>query len=166
MSMELGIPRTLKEMNGVQPADLTAAAGQKATIAVTAWGENLSYQWQIMNPGDTRWLNASGDIARQASMTMTMRKEWDGRQYRCVVRDAIGNEVKSCRMTLHVVDAPAPQAPGPLSFRADGYSLMVSWAEVPYASAYTVYMSDTNHEEDAVAAARVTENSGALSFQT
>ena len=145
-----------------QPQDLTAAAGQKATIQVSAWGENLSYQWQIMNAGESRWLNATGEIARQPSMTMTMRKEWNGRQYRCVIRDSIGNEVKSCRMTLTVVDAPAPEAPGPLSFRADGTRLQVSWAVVPYAERYTVYLSDTNHEEDAVAAARATGNQAVL----
>lgn len=70
-----------------QPQNVTMAEGYKATFSVVAAGEDLSYQWQYQKPGTTAWINASGAQAVLPDCTSTVRMSWNGRRYRCIVRD-------------------------------------------------------------------------------
>ena len=75
-----------------QPQDFTGAVGETATFTVKATGEGLSYQWQYKDPGGSAWLNSS---FKTATMTCKITAARDGRQYRCIVKDASQNSVTS-----------------------------------------------------------------------
>ena len=123
-----------------QPANVTVAAGETARISVTAIGTELTYQWQSVVSGGS-WTNVAG--ATDAVLTVTPTAEDDGRQYRCVVTDVLGNVQKTNRMTLTVA-APLA-APEIITLKQNpwtsskGYNATVGWTEIPGASGYRLY---------------------------
>ncbi len=82
-----------------QPQNFVGAVGETATFAVGATGEGLTYQWQYREPGGSTWLNSS---FKTPSMTCKITAARDGRQYRCVITDAWGNEVRSNPAAIRV----------------------------------------------------------------
>ncbi len=73
-----------------QPANQTVAAGGMATFKVTAWGENLTYQWQWSKDGKT-WKNCTSNGYNTATFSFRSAASLSGRQYRCVVKNAAGS---------------------------------------------------------------------------
>lgn len=82
-----------------QPADVTAAVGEKVSFTVTANGDGLKYLWQWSADGIT-WKNTS---TTTASYTVTPSASFNGYKYRCVITDAYGNSVTSEELTLYVI---------------------------------------------------------------
>ena len=95
---------------------------------------------------------------KQASMTLGMRPEWNGRRYRCIVTDEVGNYVKSEACTLTVTAPRKPPAPDEVTFSAEGRRLTVSWTRMPSATHYIVYWGTEDDIGKAKSAAQGTSN--------
>lgn len=82
---------SLKKIGGIteQPADVSAAAGEKVLLHVAAEGMNISYQWQWSNNGTT-WKNCTSTGSNTDTFGFKMSSTLNGRQYRCVLN--IDNE--------------------------------------------------------------------------
>ena len=80
-----------------QPTDVTVAAGENATVSVTATGDGLKYQWYYANKGSSTFSKAS---ITTATYTVAMNSTRAGRRVYCVVTDAAGNTVTSDTVTL------------------------------------------------------------------
>ncbi|MBQ6116452.1 MAG: hypothetical protein IJL08_03905, partial [Oscillospiraceae bacterium] len=82
-----------------QPDDCICAPGGTAVFAVRAVGTGLTYQWQSYVNG--KWVNNTVATARSSVMSFTASDAWNGRQYRCKITDAAGNQVISQTATLY-----------------------------------------------------------------
>ena len=85
-----------------QPESASVVLGKAATFAVSADGENLSYQWEYKKVGQSDWSKWTGKT--DASLTLKASNTNDGCQYRCVVTNEAGSSVSSIA-TLTVVSA-------------------------------------------------------------
>ncbi len=124
-----------------EPADVTAAAGEKATFSVQATGENLTYQWQYRNAGTTEWKNSGIKAAKTANMSFAVGtdKTLNGREYRCVIQGVEGVPFYTEAAVLHVASAGATITSQPtnvtaaagekatFSVKATGENLTYQW---------------------------------------
>lgn len=76
-----------------QPADVTIATGKSARFMVVAEGEGLSYQWQYSKDGGKSWISSTASSAKTATLSTTAQTAYNGRLYRCVIKDGNGNSV-------------------------------------------------------------------------
>jgi kumamolisin len=100
----------LSSLPGIQPASQTITQNQNATVAVTASGSPVSYQWQVMPAGGSTWSNLSDGGAYSGSATATLSisgvtSALSGNQYQCVVSYA-GNVTATSAPSVLVVDSP------------------------------------------------------------
>jgi uncharacterized repeat protein (TIGR02543 family) len=95
-----------------QPEDVTWEVGKTASFAVSATGENLTYQWQVKQVGKNDFSNSGAASAKTANYMFTMQSGHKGMQVRCVVTDANGasvtSEIATCveRQVLAIVSQP------------------------------------------------------------
>ncbi len=75
-----------------QPKDYTGKLNSTATFTVAAVGEGLTYQWQVSDNDGSTWSNSSVKTAKYSTKLTAAR---DGRQVRCIVTDAEGNQATS-----------------------------------------------------------------------
>ena len=87
-----------------QPQNYTGAVNTTATLAVTATGSNLKYQWQV-NTG-AGWKNVTSAGYNKASMSVTLTSARNGYQYRCIVTNSSGS-VTSDAATIALAAAEA-----------------------------------------------------------
>ena len=80
-----------------QPVDVRVPQGERAKATVKATGENLSYQWYLMNAGSTKFSKSSITTATYA---VTMSDKANGRSVYCVITDAYGTSVQTDTVTL------------------------------------------------------------------
>ncbi len=82
-----------------EPGNVTAAAGESATVSVSANGEGLTYQWYYRNAGSSEWKKAS---STGSSYTFDVTAARDGRQIRCKITDANGNSLytRTAKLTV------------------------------------------------------------------
>lgn len=85
-----------------QPTDQYTTVGNQAQFTVSANGDGLTYQWYIDRKDGNGWCQLKR-ATRAAYMTSPVELDNDGYQYRCVIKDAYGNEITSEAATLHVV---------------------------------------------------------------
>ena len=85
-----------------QPADVTVAAGKKATFKVTATGEELTYQWQYSKNGGKTWIDCTSAGHDSATFSFKPGATLNGRLYRCVVTGADGVGLPTEAATLTV----------------------------------------------------------------
>ena len=86
------------------PKDLTVNDGSSATFAISAAGDNLTYQWQQSTNKGSSWTNINGaNSSNYTTGTTTM--DMSGYQYRCIVTGA-GGSVTSNTATLTVEAIP------------------------------------------------------------
>ena len=85
-----------------QPADVTVAAGKKATFKVTATGEELTYQWQYSKNGGKTWIDCTSAGHDSATFSFKPSATLDGRLYRCIVTGSDGVGLPSNAATLTV----------------------------------------------------------------
>ena len=85
------LPTTLAVLT--DPEDTTTAVGQTVTMAITASGSNVSYQWQYSTNGGTTWTNCTTSNhsgctgATSNTLKFTGNAAYDGRIYRCKITD-------------------------------------------------------------------------------
>ena len=96
-TVTLKIPTALKITQ--QPANGYAAEGKTVRTAVTAQGDELSYQWYLSGPGETQFSPSS---VKKSAYSFTMTAKNSGRQVYCVVTDCHGNSVTSGTVTLKI----------------------------------------------------------------
>lgn len=90
-----------------QPTDQYAAIDAQAQFAVSAAGDGLTYQWYIDRNDGNGWCQLKRATSA-AYVTSPVELDNDGYQYRCVIKDAYGNEITSEAAALHVVfDIPS-----------------------------------------------------------
>ena len=105
------IPDTLTKIVS-NPEDFIGAPGEMATFTVEAEGEGLKYQWQVWKNGE--WVNCSvNDGAKTDTLTLEIKASRNENNYRCVVTDKYGYQVKSWECQLLVDEnalVPVPVA--------------------------------------------------------
>ncbi len=118
-----------------QPADKKVVVGSKATFKVTAAGDALKYQWQVLKPGAEEWVDVKK--ATKASYSLTTKASHNGYKYRCVIKNSLGT-VYTEEATLTVITVPeitaepkeaSAAAGGKVSFavKAKGKDLKYQW---------------------------------------
>ena len=83
-----------------QPVSTAVKAGESATFTVAASGSGLTYQWQYSTNKGTTWNNTSN---KTSAYKLTVKQEYNGFMYRCVVTDNSGKSVISDEAILYVV---------------------------------------------------------------
>ena len=89
------------------PTSFTLTEGNSSYFQVSVSGQGPSYQWQILTPGESTWLDLGNDSHHSGvnnyrlyvnNVTMAM----NGNRYRCVVSGTCGSPVTSRIATLTV----------------------------------------------------------------
>ncbi len=84
-----------------QPEDYSGPVGDYAVFNVSAEGEGLKYQWQVLKNGT--WTNCSkNDGAKTATFTQEIKDSRNGNVYQCVITDKYGDTVTTAEVTLTV----------------------------------------------------------------
>ena len=89
-----------------QPADQTAALGEKASFEIGANGQELTYQWQTSNNGGKSWVNSGLTGNKTNVLKVDVTSGRDGYQFRCVLTDKNGNQLTSDAAKLNVRYVP------------------------------------------------------------
>ncbi|MBR2831466.1 MAG: immunoglobulin domain-containing protein [Oscillospiraceae bacterium] len=84
-----------------QPTPQTVNAGETVSFSVTATGAE-SYQWQYSKDNGSTWLNSTSSSGKKAVFTFTATTAMNGRQYRCVVTNGVGDTTSNAA-TLTVI---------------------------------------------------------------
>ena len=82
-----------------QPESVYALANTSTTLSCKADGVGLTYQWQWHDANKSNWSNSWGT---GATITKTVRENWDGRVFRCLVTDAQGNSVVTNQEIINI----------------------------------------------------------------
>ena len=120
-----------------QPVDVTAGATGNATFSVTATGEGLTYQWQVLASGAAEWVDTTAVGNKTSTVSITADMTQNGHMYRCIVMDMFGNKNISDVATLTVVPILITKQPenviaavgetAVFSIAAQGYGLTYQW---------------------------------------
>ena len=94
-TVTLKIPTPLRIT--MQPNNSYVELGEKATISLTAQGDELQYQWYLQNPGQSKFYESS---VTGPAYTAKMSSKSAGRQVYCVITDVNGNTVETETVTL------------------------------------------------------------------
>ena len=98
-----------------QPENVTAAPQGDAVFKIEVVGSDVTYKWQWRNPGQEKWndcTEASGEGFDKAELKVKAYVARDGREFRCVLVDAMGNKLESDVVKL-TVEAQEEQASQP-----------------------------------------------------
>ncbi len=99
------IPLAEKPKITTQPKAVTANDGSYVTFSVKASGDNLTYQWQYKTATGTSWNNSTLSSAKTATLKFKAAASYNGRQYRCIVKNA-GGSVTSSAAKLTITNKP------------------------------------------------------------
>ena len=69
-----------------QPQDTIACAGDTAVLTVSAWGGDLTYQWQCYNAEKDAWVNSGLEGSKTDSLSVPATFSRSGMKYRCVIK--------------------------------------------------------------------------------
>ena len=86
-----------------QPANQSIEVGDTATFKVKVRGNNLIYQWQASIDGGGTWKNSALTGNKTANLQVIGTDARDGYQFRCIVKDELGNSVISNAVKLTVI---------------------------------------------------------------
>jgi len=89
--------------------------GETATFAITARGDNITYQWQYSNNGGNAWWNSSITGSATPSMTVQLTEARQNYLYRCKITDAEGNIRYSAAAGFYL-----PQYTWEFTYNSDG----------------------------------------------
>ena len=96
----------IKKFNGMakitkQPTAKSVKAGKKVKFAVEAVGSNIKYQWQFSTDGGKTWTNSAGKGNQSNTLTVTAKKSYNGKLYRCKVKTGAGTVYsKKVKLTI------------------------------------------------------------------
>jgi hypothetical protein len=85
-----------------EPEDQAVQAGKAVSFTVEASGSGLTYQWQTKLSETASWGNTGLNGNKTDTLSFNAPSAYDGRQYRCIVKDSAGNQVISREATLSV----------------------------------------------------------------
>ena len=85
-----------------EPDDVVAPAGSQVTLTIVASGDGLTYQWQTKNSPTSGWANTGLTGAKTDTLSFKPTEAFDGRKYRCIVKDSQNNTVISREILLKV----------------------------------------------------------------
>lgn len=85
-----------------QPVDTTASAEQYVQFHCLAKGDGVTYQWQFRADENSDWIDASGVNGQRSGYITSADASRNGRQHRCIVYDAHGQQLISETATLTV----------------------------------------------------------------
>ena len=104
-----------------QPVSASIDAGKNHTFTVNARGNGLLYQWQWKAKGGSTWANTSISGATSNALRITNASTgFDGRQYRCVIKDSTGKQLVTNPVTLSVSPFAISRQPSNVSVAAGG----------------------------------------------
>ena len=86
-----------------QPAAAKVKVGGTATFKVAATGYERTFQWQYRAPGG-EWKNTSAEGSKTATLKIAATAAKNGYQYRCMVKDKVGNTIYSKAAKLYVLN--------------------------------------------------------------
>ncbi|MBO7515417.1 MAG: hypothetical protein J6T47_07340, partial [Lachnospiraceae bacterium] len=87
-----------------QPVNASVTAGTTAKFTVTAiCTKSLTYQWQSRKNSSATWVNSGQSGAKTATLSVKTNAGLHGYQFRCIVKDASGNQKISNTVTLSIV---------------------------------------------------------------
>ena len=129
-----------------QPADVqVAAAGDEATVTVSAAGEELKYNWFYRNQGETEWKKAG---AHTASYTTAVTKARYGRQVYCEVVDKFKRITKTKSATLTFdTGLKITQQPVDVTVEKEGDTAEIKIVAEGTGKTYTWYYKNPNWEK-------------------
>ena len=85
------------------PSNVNAKANTTVSLSVAATGSYIRFQWQYLAPGGT-WTNSPANGNTTDTLIVPVTPDRNGFQYRCVITDALGNNVTTNAATLTVSD--------------------------------------------------------------
>ena len=86
-----------------QPLAADAVIRERTSLAVEAAGADPNYQWYYRSSASSDWQMVTGEEGTTAEYTFIPLREMDGWQYRCLIKDMIG-ETYSDVITLYVAN--------------------------------------------------------------
>ena len=91
VTLNMGTPLEIVE----QPSDASAVIGSVVKTKVTAVGEDLTYQWYVLNPNATKFVESS---ITKATYSYAMTASKSGRKVYCVITDKYGNSLQQIQL--------------------------------------------------------------------
>jgi hypothetical protein len=85
-----------------QPTNQTVVVGSNATFSVEAAGVGLTYQWQVSTNSGTTFAHVSATATNASYSTPQTRTTDDGKRYRALVRDSLGQSAVTSHAALFV----------------------------------------------------------------
>ena len=82
-----------------QPTNFEGDVGETAKFTVEAQGDYITYQWQLKK-GSNTWADQSSGGATTSSFSIKIEDARYGKQYRCVITDASGEQVITDTVTI------------------------------------------------------------------
>ena len=132
---EAGYAYDVPPLVSVHPESLSVKEGKRAVFSVTGSGEGLTYAWQYSTDNGETWKDSTAK--KEASISFTAKRSFDGRLYRCAVSNGeITEYSESARLTvtsaLEITAQPQSAAVTPgekvrLSVAASGTGLTYLW---------------------------------------
>ena len=110
-----------------QPEDFEGSVGEKATFKVDAEGEGLTYQWQVYKSG--AWKNTSLSGYNTDTLEVEITEARDGMQFRCVVKDSLGNKEITDVAAISIAPITIVEQPEDYEGPAGEYALFTVEAE-------------------------------------
>jgi len=104
-TMEL-VSKGIKKFNGMakitkHPTAKSAKTGKKVKFKVEAVGNDIKYQWQFSSDGGETWTNSTGAGNKTNTLTVTTKKNYNGKLYRCKVKTSAGTVYsKKAKLTI------------------------------------------------------------------
>ena len=133
----------------VQPEDVYVDVNETAVTSFTAEGTELTYQWYILNPGETEWIMSS---LRSNTYYVTMIPSKSGRQIKCVVTDKFGAQAETDVVTLNMI-IPDDYAAPVITVQPEDVCVEVGETAITYIEAdgtdltYQWYLKDPGSSE-------------------
>lgn len=89
------VSKGIKKFNGMakitkQPVAKSVKAGKKVNFTVQAVGSDIKYQWQFSTDGGDSWKDSTGTGNKSDTLTVTAKKSYNGKYYRCKVKTSAG----------------------------------------------------------------------------
>ncbi|MBR5020018.1 MAG: hypothetical protein IKY17_00170, partial [Oscillospiraceae bacterium] len=82
-----------------QPTDVEGDLNSFVTVSMKVEGDGLTYQWYFKDPNHSTFYKST---ITDAEYRIKMLSERDGRQVYCVITDALGHQVTTETVTIHI----------------------------------------------------------------
>ena len=97
-----------------QPKSYVGTEGNSAKFSVVAEGEGLTYQWQLKK--GSKWADLTSGGATTATMSIKVDASKDGKVYRCVIKNAAGEELATNEVSITIKEPDITIVTQPVSY--------------------------------------------------